>query len=106
MWARKFLHWARPMVWAPDRTVMSLALRPLAAKREMRVERFPNGGGIWALAALRLAVVASLRPSCTVHACPPNYTQVNTYKINKYFITRVVVFVFYYKVDIFFMLTF
>ncbi|CAL9763134.1 unnamed protein product [Musa acuminata subsp. burmannicoides] len=45
MWERKFPHCAWPMVWAPERAVMSRALRPLAANEDMRVERPEEGPG-------------------------------------------------------------
>lgn len=51
---------------------MSRALRPLEENMERRVERLEVGAGIWLLAALRLAVLASLRPSGTVHDGPPS----------------------------------
>lgn len=65
---------AKPMVWPPDRAVMSWAVRPLAAKAEMRAGRAENGEGIWVFAAAWLVVVASLRPSGTSHVGPPSRT--------------------------------
>lgn len=50
----------------------SRALRPLAAKAVVSVGRSENGEGSSALAALWLAVLASLRPSATVHEGPPS----------------------------------
>lgn len=50
----------------------SRAFSPLAANMEVRVERSENGEGIWLLAALWLAVLASLLPSGTVHEGPPS----------------------------------
>ncbi|URE17162.1 hypothetical protein MUK42_11305 [Musa troglodytarum] len=75
MWERKEAQRAWPMVWAPESAVMSRALRPLAAKEETSWERLEPGLGRLLLAALWLAVVASLRPSCTVHVGPPSCTQ-------------------------------
>lgn len=73
MRVRKVEHCAKPKVWPPERAVMSRALRPFAANIEMRVERLENGEGIWLFAALKLAVLASLLPSGTVHVGPPSY---------------------------------
>lgn len=53
---------------------MSLAVKPLAVKLEMRAARSANGDGRLLLAALWLAVLASLRPSGTVHDVPPSCT--------------------------------
>ena len=47
-------------------------LRPLEAKEEVRAARLANGDGIWLLAALWLAVLASLRPRGTCHEGPPS----------------------------------
>lgn len=70
--SRKLAHRAWPIVWLPERAVISAALRPLAENMEIKVERVEVGIGIWALAELRLAVLASLRPNCTVHVGPPS----------------------------------
>lgn len=67
-------HCAWPIVWAPERTVRSLDVRPLDANIEIRVERSEEGPGIWLLAALWLAVLASLLPRGTVHEGPPSST--------------------------------
>jgi hypothetical protein len=72
MRVRNVVHRARPIVWPPESAVMSRALSPLAANWEVRVVRLANGDGSWALAALWLAVLASLRPSGTVHEGPPS----------------------------------
>lgn len=82
MCARKLTHWASPMVWAPDKATMSLALRPLAENMEVSVDRLEDAAGIWELAALWLAVLASLRPSATVHDVPPNYTYTHIYLLS------------------------
>lgn len=65
-------HWAWPIVCPPESTVRSLAVRPLAANMDVRVERFEVGPGISLLAALWLAVLASLLPRGTVHEGPPS----------------------------------
>ena len=65
-------HCARPMVWPPESTVRSRALRPLAANMDLRVARSENGVGIWVLVANWLAVLASLLPRCTGHEGPPS----------------------------------
>jgi len=62
-----------PMVCAPESTVRSLAVRPLAENMVVSVERSENGEGIWLFAALWLAVLASLLPSGTTHVGPPSY---------------------------------
>lgn len=49
---RKAAHRANPMAWPPERTVMSWAVRPLAANIDMSVARLEDGPGIWLLAAL------------------------------------------------------
>lgn len=72
----KVPHLARPMVWAPERAVMSRALRPLDLNMEMRVEREAEGGGRLELAALWLAVLESRRPSCTFQEGPPSCTYI------------------------------
>ena len=64
------------MVWPPERAVKSRALRPLAANMEVRVARLENGEGIWVLAALWFAVLASLRPRGTAHEGPPSYKRI------------------------------
>lgn len=69
---RNTIHLACPIVCPPESAVISLALKPLAENMEIRVERLEAGDGIWELAALWLAVLASLRPSCTVHVGPPS----------------------------------
>ena len=56
----------------PERVTMSVALSPFLEKAEMRVLRSDVGEGMSELAVLRLAVVESLLPSCTVHEGPPN----------------------------------
>lgn len=66
-------HLAKPMAWPPESAVMSLAFRPLAENIEMSVERGANGDGISLFAAVRLAVLASLRPNGTGHVGPPSY---------------------------------
>lgn len=53
---------------------MSRALRPLAENMEIKVARLEDGAGIWVLAALWLAVLASLRPNGTAHDGPPSST--------------------------------
>jgi hypothetical protein len=55
----------------PDRVTMSLAVRPLFVKRDIRVVRSSVNNGRSVLAKLLLAVVESLRPSFTVHDGPP-----------------------------------
>ncbi|WVZ01544.1 hypothetical protein V8G54_027613 [Vigna mungo] len=74
MRALKNWHCAWPMLWPPESTVRSRALKPLAAKALVSVDRSENGEGRWALAALWLAVVASLRPRATFHEGPPSRT--------------------------------
>ena len=59
-------------MWPPESTVKSLEVRPLAANIDVRVERSEDGPGIWLLAALWLAVLASLLPSGTLHEGPPS----------------------------------
>ena len=62
---------------------MSLALKPLAENMEIRVARLDAGDGIWLLAALWLAVLASLRPSGTVHDGPPRCVHAFVYIVNR-----------------------
>lgn len=56
----------------PESATISVVLRPFLEKAEVRVLRLDAGLGMSLLAVLRLAVFASLRPSCTVHVGPPN----------------------------------
>lgn len=49
-----------------------MAEKPFLEKADMRKLRSESEGGISLFAALRLAVVESLLPSCTVHVGPPN----------------------------------
>lgn len=60
------------MLLLPERATMSVVVRPLSEKAEMRSVRLKSGLGISLLAELKLAVVESLLPSCTVHEGPPN----------------------------------
>lgn len=60
------------MVWAPDRAVKSRMLRPLEPNAETRELKLEDGPGRLLLAALKLAVRASLRPKRTVHLGPPS----------------------------------
>ncbi|KAI6673141.1 hypothetical protein NL676_001047 [Syzygium grande] len=66
---------------APDRVVMSRALRPWVVEEEMRVARLEKGDGIWLLARLKLAILASHRR--TVHDGPPNCDN-NSSRISSY----------------------
>lgn len=52
---------------------MSVELRPFFEKADIRALMSDVGAGISLFAPLKLAVVASLLPSCTVHEGPPNY---------------------------------
>ena len=54
----------------PDRATISLALKPLFVKAEMRPLRFKVGAGMLLLAALKLAVVESLLPNLTIQLGP------------------------------------
>ncbi|RDX67255.1 hypothetical protein CR513_53891, partial [Mucuna pruriens] len=60
-------HCACPMLWLPDSTIRSRVFNPLAANMEISVGRSENGEGISLLAALTLAVLASLLPRATSH---------------------------------------
>lgn len=51
---------------------MSRAVKPLAAKEDISVERLEAGLGRLLFAALWLAVVESLRPRVTCHDGPPS----------------------------------
>lgn len=75
MCVRKVRHWALPIVWAPERAVMSRAVSPFLPKLVIRVVRFDLGLGRSRLASLWLAVLASLRPRANLHDGPPNYMQ-------------------------------
>lgn len=61
------------MVCAPESAVISLGFRPFRLNREVRLLRLEDPGGRSVVAALRLAVLASLLPSGTVHEGPPSY---------------------------------
>lgn len=82
-------HCAWPMVWPPESTVRSRALNPLAANMDTSVGRSKNGEGISLLAALSLAVLASLLPSATAHEGPPtcqsNYSMFQLTHLSIYF---------------------
>jgi hypothetical protein len=56
----------------------------------VRVLRSDDGDGIWVLAALWLAVLASLLPSGTIHEGPPSYKLIEILLIfeNKKIMTR------------------
>lgn len=56
----------------PERATISLAVKPLFEKEEIRPVRFKVGAGILLFAALKLAVVESLLPSKTVQLGPPS----------------------------------
>lgn len=51
---------------------MSVVLRPFLEKAEIKSLKSDTGEGMSLLAALKLALVASLLPNCTVHEGPPN----------------------------------
>ena len=57
---------------------MSLADKPCLANRVMSLSRFANGGGRFWFAVVRLAFLASLLPSGTVHVGPPNYLNMSS----------------------------
>jgi hypothetical protein len=63
----------------PDRVTISLGVRFLFVKREIRVLRSSVNNGRSVFAKLLLAVVESLRPSFTVHEGPPTYTSYRCY---------------------------
>lgn len=69
------------MEWPPESAVSSRTLRPLEEKEETRLEKLNVGAGIWLFAALWLAVLASLRPSCTVHVGPPSCNIITIQKV-------------------------
>jgi archaeosine-15-forming tRNA-guanine transglycosylase len=52
---------------------MSLGVRFLFVKRDIRVLRSSENNGRSVFAKLLLAVIESLRPSFTVHEGPPTY---------------------------------
>ena len=56
----------------PERATISWVVKPLLEKRDVRTSRSEVGAGRSALAVLKLAVVESLLPNCTVHVGPPN----------------------------------
>lgn len=56
----------------PERANISLAVKPLLEKEEMRLLRFKVGAGMSLFAILKLAVVESLLPSNTVQLGPPS----------------------------------
>ncbi|CAA6673029.1 unnamed protein product [Spirodela intermedia] len=68
---RKVAQRATPKVCAPERATSSRRFSPWLAKLEMSAERLDDGPGRLLLAALWLAVLASLRPRGTVHEGPP-----------------------------------
>jgi hypothetical protein len=74
-------HSACPIVCAPERTVRSLAVRPLFWNILMRVARYDDGEGSWVLAALWLAVLTSLLPSGSIHEGPPSWKLIETWLI-------------------------
>ena len=57
----------------PERTTISWVVKPLLEKRDIRASRSEVGAGRSELAVLKLAVVESLLPNCTVHVGPPNW---------------------------------
>lgn len=61
----------------PERVTMSVALRPFLENADVRLLRSKVGSGMSLFAELRLAVVASLRPSCTLQDGPPNFCMHN-----------------------------
>lgn len=103
MCALKFVHLARPIVWAPaiqfreshlarllmsikhccidwlksnglpERVTKSFTERFCAEKLDMRALRLKRGAGIKAFAASLLALVESLLPNLTFHEGPPSY---------------------------------
>lgn len=57
---------------SPERATISLAVRPLFEKDEMRALRLEAGEGRLEFAALKLAVVESLLPNNKFHVGPPS----------------------------------
>jgi len=56
----------------PERATISLVLKPLFEKEDIRALRSISGDGISVVAASLLAVVESLLPNPTFHDGPPN----------------------------------
>jgi len=56
----------------PERATISLELKPLLEKEEIRLLKFKVGAGMSLFAVLKLAVVESLLPSNTVQLGPPS----------------------------------
>ena len=56
----------------PERATISLVLKPLFVKEDIRALRSISGDGISVVAASLLAVVESLLPNPTFHDGPPN----------------------------------
>ncbi|CAN1155717.1 hypothetical protein LINPERHAP2_LOCUS20567, partial [Linum perenne] len=79
MRARKVVHRARPMVWAPESATKSVRSSPCDWKLERSCEKLKNGGGRLLFAAEMLAVLPSLLPTGIWYQnCgPPSYTHVN-----------------------------
>lgn len=57
----------------PDKATNSWVVKPLLEKNVMSCVRFKVGAGILEVAALWVAVVASLLPNSTVQLCPPSW---------------------------------
>lgn len=62
--------------YKPDRATISLAVKPLLAKAEIRPLRFNAGDGMLEMAAALLAVVESLLPNWTTQVGPPSWSYI------------------------------